>query len=216
MFRILASFTALMLALSPLVATAETPPTPEAWLAKMLDGKRNGAAFKDPAAFAEWLDAITEPRFMTALAVVASEPGTYPKIMADAIDPAAARNWSEFTDPQLYLRWMLASTTPSFQQAIIKKLSDPAKLKRWIEAANNESTHSPILANFAKSPSAWMLAPSSPITQSTVAKALQPGLPIAWAGALLNGIRHPPVANDRGWLTLPDAPKAYGAPRHRY
>jgi hypothetical protein len=131
------------------------PATPEAWLAQMLDGKKNGAAFKDPQAFAEWLDAVTEPRFMTALAAVAVDPATYPKAMADAIDPAAARNWSEFTDPQLYLRWMLASASPSFQQAIIGKVTDPAKMKRWLEVFGRPDGYAPMLATFGRAPAAW-------------------------------------------------------------
>lgn len=134
---------ALILSVSAIAATAAEPvvqakpalpATPEAWLETMLNAKKNGVAFKDPAAFAEWLDAITEPRFMTALAAAAIDPGTYPKVLSDAIDPAAARNWTEFTDPQLYLRWMLAGSNPSYQQAIVNKMTDPAKMKRWVEA----------------------------------------------------------------------------------
>src|SRR3989339_1558312 len=49
---------------------AGIPGSPEAWLARMLDPTRNGLAAKNPALFAEWLDAVTEPRFMTALATV--------------------------------------------------------------------------------------------------------------------------------------------------
>ncbi len=148
MFRLPALLTAFLLALSPLVQAADTPATPEAWLNRMLDAKRNGAAFKDPEAFTQWLDAVTEPRFMTALAAVAANPTTYPRILSDAIDPAAVRNWAEFTDPRLYLRWMLASGNPVFQRAIISKLSDPAKYKRWQEALS-QPILMPVPANYA-------------------------------------------------------------------
>lgn len=166
MSRIQASVAILITALAPVVAGAAgsvpdsvngacLPATPEAWLAQMLDAKKNGVAFKDPAAFVEWLDAVTEPRFMTALASVAVEPATYPKAMADAVDPAAIRNWSEFTDPQLYLRWLLASATPSFQQAIIRKMTDPGKVKRWFETASRPDGYAAMLAAFGRAPMAW-------------------------------------------------------------
>lgn len=166
MSRIQATVAILIVALAPVVAVAagsvpgsvngaRLPATPEAWFAQMRDAKKNGVAFKEPAAFAEWLDAVTEPRFVTALASVAVDPATYPKAMADAVDPAAIRNWSEFTDPQLYLRWMLASATPSFQQAIIKKMTDPGKVKRWFEAASRPDGYAAMLATFGRAPMAW-------------------------------------------------------------
>lgn len=179
MSRIQSLMTILFVLLAPGMAVAESagmPDTPEAWLAQMLDAKRNGAAFKDPAAFAEWLDAVTEPRFMTALGAVAADPATYPRILSDAIDPAAARNWAEFTDPQLYLRWMLASANPSFQQAIISRMTDPAKMKHWLEAMNRPETYMPVLAGFGKAPTAWV-------------------------GAMANGFGAP--AGSQEWLKLP-------------
>lgn len=163
----------LLAVLAPVALAATTPATPEAWLAQMLDAKKNGAAFKDPAVFAEWLDAVTEPRFMTALAVTAVDPATYPKVLADAIDPAATRNWLEFTDPQLYLRWMLASASPSFQQAIISRMTDPAKMKRWIEIMARPDGYVP------------------------AARAMQPVMPMAWFAAMGGQV------TGQEWLKLP-------------
>lgn len=170
------------------------PATPEAWLAQMLDARRNGAAFKDPAAFAEWLDAVTEPRFMTALATVAADPATYPKVLSDAIDPAAARNWSEFTDPQLYLRWMLASASPAFQQAIISRMTDPAKMKHWLDAMNRPEAYAPMLAGLGKAP---------------------PATAMAWFAAMASRVGQP--GGDQAWLKLPaDSAPASTAVRYRY
>ncbi|MDD3528337.1 MAG: hypothetical protein PHS77_00530 [Gallionellaceae bacterium] len=141
MSRLPAAVVTLCIALAPALAPAAEaertptalPASPQAWLAQMLDARRNGAAFKDPAVFVEWLDAVTEPRFMTAMAATALDPATYPKALANAVDPASVRNWAAFTDPQLYLRWLFASLQPSFHQAIASRLSDPAKLRRWME-----------------------------------------------------------------------------------
>lgn len=212
MSRIQTLLSALVAVLIPLSAGAADsglakPATPEAWLEQMLDGKKNGAAFKDPAAFAEWLDAITEPRFMTALAAVAVDPGAYPKTLANVVDPAAARNWSEFTDPQLYLRWMLAGASPSFQQAILSRVSDPAKRQRWLDAVGRPGVYAPMLANFGRAPNAWLQAPVT--AAAPMARLMQPVTPMAWFGAMAEGM------GSQAWLKLP-AEKATAAPRYRY
>lgn len=78
-------------------------------------------AGNDPQILKEWLDAVTEPRFMTALASVAMEPGVTAKSMNRPIDPALVRNWAEFVDPHLYLRWMASGVDSKFNQAILKQ-----------------------------------------------------------------------------------------------
>lgn len=120
------------------------PASPEAWLARMMDPTKNGLAAKNPELFAEWLDAVTEPRFMTALASVAMTPDSYSNTLGKAIDPASVRNWAEFADPQIYFRWMAAGLDPRFYQAVFNRMTDSAKLRRWgfysasTEAANRE------------------------------------------------------------------------------
>lgn len=212
MSRIQALLSALAAALVPLSAgAADLGPgpsaAPEAWL-KMLDGKQNAAVFKDPAAFAEWLDAITEPRCMTALAATAVDPGTYPRVLADAVDPTAARNWSEFTDPQLYLRWMLAGASPSFQQAIVRSMSDSAKMRRWVEAASRPEVYAAMLAGFGKAPGAWLQAPQTALPQ--MARQMQPATPMAWFGAMAEGM------GGQEWLKLPAEKATAGVRRYRY
>ncbi len=114
----------------------------------MMDPTRNGLAAKHPALFAEWLDAVTEPRFMTALATVAMAPDTYSKTLGKAVDPATVHNWAEFADPQIYLRWMAAGFDPGFYQALFNRMTDSGKLRRWglfptsfanVSLANNPS-----------------------------------------------------------------------------
>jgi len=107
------------------------PASPEAWLARMIDPTGNGLAAKNPELFAEWLDAVTEPRFMTALASVAMTPGAYSNTLGKAVDPATVRNWAEFADPQIGLRWMAAGLDPRFYQAIFNRMTDSGKLRRW-------------------------------------------------------------------------------------
>jgi hypothetical protein len=107
------------------------PTSPEEWLARMIDPTKNGLAAKNPELFAEWLDAVTEPRFMTALATVALTPDTYSKTFGKMVDPATVRNWAEFADPRIGLRWMIAGLDPHFYQAIFNRMTDSSKLRRW-------------------------------------------------------------------------------------
>lgn len=218
MFRLLTCLIAWSLAcvvpLAHATGPADLPATPEAWLTKMLDGRKNGAAFKDPEAFAAWLDAVTEPRFMTALATVAVDPATYPKALSAAIDPATARNWAEFTDPQLYLRWMLASGTPSFQQAIIRKMTDPTKLNRWMAAANHPEHLAPVVAALERAPAAWLRASGDPSSYAPLARLAQPATPLAWMEAFAGKL------GGQDWLRLPadktGTANINPAPRYRY
>jgi len=116
---------------------AEVPQTPEAWLRRMMDPTRNGLALKHPQLFVEWLDAITEPQFMTALATVALSPEVQAHGLSKLLDPATARNWSEFADPYLYMQWILAGMDPRFYQSIAYRLGEPDKLQRWLRVSPN-------------------------------------------------------------------------------
>jgi hypothetical protein len=113
------------------VREAGIPGTPAEWLARMIDPTRNGLIVKRPQLFAEWLDAVTEPRFMTALATVALDPGTYPRTLNRLADPATARNWAEFVDPEVFMRWMAAGLDPRLYQAVFQHMFDPKKYLRW-------------------------------------------------------------------------------------
>jgi hypothetical protein len=94
---------------------------------------RNSATV-DPSASRipeEWLDTLTEPRFMTALATVAIEPADHIRTGNGTIDPSAVRNWLEFIDPELYMRWMAAGLDPRFSQAIFNRMSDSSGWPHW-------------------------------------------------------------------------------------
>jgi hypothetical protein len=117
------------------------PATPEAWLSRMLDPTKNGLVAKHPELLAEWLDAITEPRFMTALASVAMSPDTYANTLGKMVDPATVRNWSELADPQIMLRWMMVGSDPAFYKAIYDRMTDSSKLRRWgIDPVSNKAS----------------------------------------------------------------------------
>lgn len=134
----------------------DLPHTSRDWLDRMLDSTRHGIAFKDPQAFVEWLDAMTEPQFMTALAAATIDSNTYQKSLQNFMRPETARNWAEFSDPVLYMRWMVTGSNPTFYKAIIERLTNPEKIARWIHFGN---AGAPLAPAFVKSNPAWERLP---------------------------------------------------------
>jgi hypothetical protein len=117
----------------------EVPPaktaSAEAWFQRMLDAGNPAQALKDPRAFLEWLDAISEPRSMTALgSVSATGAGQAANSLDKQWSPAAVHNWAEFIDPRLYLRQMLTGRGSGFQHAILDAPASPEKARRQAEA----------------------------------------------------------------------------------
>lgn len=129
---------------------------------------------QSPRKIDQWLDAVTEPRVMSALATVAVGPSLEPRSLAQNIDPAKVRNWTEFVDPELYLRWMAGGTDPRFGQAIHNR--PPMASPRW---------------------------PVFPI-QFPVPPEFQPGAPLKptlWSNALEEGAGGQAASQE--WLKLP-------------
>jgi hypothetical protein len=166
----------------------ELPRSSREWLERMLDSSRNGVAFKDPQAFIEWLDAITEPQFMTALATASLDPGTYNKALNRLIRPETARNWAEFTNPLLYMRWMMTGANPDFYNAIIERLSDPGKARRWAQSVGEANPSTSTMKT---------------VTQPAASeKVITPVDYAAWASAFVSGVLHP-SSEVQAWKRLP-------------
>ena len=80
----------------------------------------------------QWLDAMTEPRLMTALAAVAIEPGADARAVYRTLDPTTVRNWAEFVDPELLLRWRSPALDPRVSPAILDRTRDAWMLPQGI------------------------------------------------------------------------------------
>lgn len=102
--------------------------SPEGWVSCMLGAIGNRLGFKHSEDVVHWLDALNEPRFMTALASVALDHARDPFPAGRGIEPSAVRHWSEFADPDLYLRSMLAGMDGRFHRAIISCMANPGTL----------------------------------------------------------------------------------------
>lgn len=185
---------------------AKGPNAPDEWLQRMTDPTRNGLACKDPQAFQEWADSVTEPRFMTALASMALEPGTYPQALNRLFDPATAHNWSEFTDPALYLRWMGAGLSPQFYAALFNRLTHPDKLGRWAVAPDSPEVRALLASMFDPNVyGKWMRQAVDSRSYAPLAQAANPATSAAWIGGLAQGVAKSALSEPvktRDWLTL--------------
>ncbi len=145
-------------------------------------GMRETAQLESQQKMGQWLDAVSEPRIMTALATAAMVPGESSRPLNQAIDPASVRNWAEFVDPLLYWRWQLAGLDPRFNQAIHNRTQD------------------------ARTPQRGFILPIQ-ISLPPEFQAGSPAKPTIWSGVYGNGRSGQAAA--REWLTLPMAdPKA--------
>ncbi len=101
-------------------AKARTVPMPErAEPGSQFPGADPGA--ERSAALQAWLDAVAEPRVMTALAAVAMQPGVPVQSLGSQPDPALVRSGEEFKDPRLYLAWQLAGMDFMYGRAILRQ-----------------------------------------------------------------------------------------------
>lgn len=124
-----------------------------------------------------WLDAVTEARAMTALAAIPVDPGAEAKGLAQNIDPTKVRNWTEFVDPDLYLRWLASGADSRFGQAIHNRT--PMSNPRW-------------MAFPIKFPVPLEFQPGVPLKPSLWSHAMEPGSAGGEAAA-------------QEWLKLPSA-----------
>ena len=196
--------------LSPPPVTAKLPKqSSSTWFDHLPSALREGDIGKDSKVFAEWLEAVAEPRAMTALGAVLLEVDDPGQAIAANIDPAAIRNWAEFTDPYLHMRWMLANGSPSLQRAIIGGNPD----KRGFVVKQDSPA---MLDSMGRLPSAWM-------------KAANPGNCLPMARMLLpithwNGFGKQPTGSGKAismdredWFMLTrNKESGSAAPRYRY
>lgn len=84
------------------------------------DGRMQDPLGEREAIVQAWLDAVAEPRVMTALAAVAMQPGIPPKNLTTHPDPALVRSGEEFNDPRLYLALRAAGLDFTYGRAILR------------------------------------------------------------------------------------------------
>lgn len=166
------------------VATNGAPKTPEEWIARMTDFTKNASAFKDPKVFMPWSNTMTEPSFYVTMMNGAQDPAAWLNMMNSATNPNALRNYVQFTDPNLYMRWMGAGMDPAFYTAFMTQFSDPAKMMRWAMMPMDPKMWSAMM-NMAN-PNMymkWVMAPMDPRAWGAMGNMMNPATYTGFMGA---------------------------------
>ena len=119
-----------------MAAAAEVPPAQrnaDQWVAQMADFTKNSQAFKDPQVFIHWMNAMTDPAMVAAMADAGLEPGNWLHMMTTMLQPAAMSNYAQFgIDPAIYARWGAALLDPMWYTKMITSMTNPSKIMGWM------------------------------------------------------------------------------------
>ncbi|HNQ04519.1 MAG TPA: OmpA family protein [Thiobacillaceae bacterium] len=186
------------------------PTTPEGWVMRMTDFTRNMSAFKDPKTFVSWFNNVTEPGFYVAAMHGMMDPGGWLNMMNSMAHPDAVRNYLQFADPNIYLRWSAASLDPNFYTALLTQLTDPGKLMRWVMLPLDPKLWNVFLNTLNPNTYIrWGMAPLDPRAWNLAGTLANPALYTGMLGAVVN-----PYGYGQGtsnWLTWEPAPVVQGA-----
>ena len=87
------------------LALTSTPARWPRWISPINVGTVPDSVSEQSQRLGAWLESVTEPQAMTALAAIPGAPRDAGQKLPDMVDPAMVRNWAEFMDPTLALRW---------------------------------------------------------------------------------------------------------------
>jgi outer membrane protein OmpA-like peptidoglycan-associated protein len=119
--------------LAPEAEVAPANRNADQWVARMSDFTKNSQAFKDPAVFVYWMNAMTDPSMVAALGDGMLEPGNWLRMMTSMMQPAAASNYAQFmVDPTIYARWAGAMLDPMWYTKLITDMTNPSKMMGWV------------------------------------------------------------------------------------
>jgi outer membrane protein OmpA-like peptidoglycan-associated protein len=168
-------------------AAPSVPATPQAWAARMLDTTQNGSAFKDPAVFRAWVDAMMNPATSMALMQQGMDPNAYARMAAAMMNPATLQNYVQFVDPAVYARWMQAAMNPAFYNALMAQAMNPANYMHWMALPVNPQmwNQGMQMLNPALYMN-WMGAPLNPAMVQAMTAPANPELYGKWMGTALN------------------------------
>ncbi len=186
------------------------PQSPEAWLARMTDFTQNLSAFRDPRVFIPWLNTVTEPNFYTAALIGMQDPVGWLNMLNSMVNPNAYRNWAQFADPAITMRWLAAGADPAFYTALTTILTDPGKAMRWALWPADPKLWGAMLnllnpGLYLK----WTLAPLDPRAFSLMANVANPATYMGWMGAMMDPRTYGPTwANLLTYQPMPPAAQA--------
>lgn len=119
--------------LAPEAEVAPANRNADQWMTLMGDFTKNAQAFKDPEVFLHWVNAMTDPSMVAAMADAGLEPGNWLRMMTSMMQPAAVGNYAQFMfDPAIYARWATAMLDPMWYTKMITSMTNPSKIMGWM------------------------------------------------------------------------------------
>ena len=118
--------------LAPAADVAPEARTADQWVSRMSDFTKNASAFKDPASFNAWLNAMTDASMVPAMGGAMLEPGNWLRMMTTMVQPGTVTNYMQFMDPMVSARWGGAMIDPMFYTRMMMNMADPGKMMRWV------------------------------------------------------------------------------------
>lgn len=204
MHKILPLFAAL--AVSSFVHAADTPTTPQAWAEKMTDPTRNASAFKDPAAFAQFANAMMNPATSMALMQQGMDPNAYARLMSGMMNPASMQNYMQFLDPAISMKWLAAGMDPRFATGLLGQGLNPSNYMNWLTLPTNPQWLG--LGAQMLNPSMYgnmMTAPMNPAMLNAMMAPMNPNTYMSWMGTGMNPATYGPWSN---MMAMPTQPMA--------
>lgn len=105
----------------------EQPVAAEIWARRSLDPAWMAELAKNPKLFSQYLDALTEPRFMTALATLSTQGQAH----TQSVDPELLQRLVRESSPDSVRNWAAAGMDPRFYWALFSQMANPEKAMRW-------------------------------------------------------------------------------------
>ena len=172
-------------------AEAYVPPASrnaDQWVAQMADFTKNSQAFKDPQVFVYWMNAMTDPSMVAAMADAGLEPGNWLHMMTTMLQPGAVSNYAQFAiDPAIYARWATAMLDPMWYTKMIASMTNPSKIMGWMMLPLDQrlmrSSMKMLDPNLYMK---FMMMPTDPRGMSLMFAPMNPQLYGSMMGALVN------------------------------
>ncbi len=181
----------LLLSVSPVFAADEAPATapssPDAWAHRMMNPTQNASAFKDPAAFMAWTQAMADPATGKALLKQGMDSATYISMAGGMMNPATMQNYMQFADPGLATKWMGAGMDPRFLNGMLGMGMNPGMYGNWMAAPMNPQMWAPAMQMLQPTTMGnMMMAPLSPAAMNTMMLPMSPQTYMQWMNAGIN------------------------------
>ena len=158
------------------------------WMARMSDFTKNAQAFKDPAVFAHWMNAMTDPSIVAAMGDSMLEPGNWLHMMTTMMQPAAVSNYAQFMmDPTIYARWGAAMLDPMWYTKLATDMANPAKMMGWVMLPLDRRLMATSMKMLDPNiPLKFMMMPTDPRGMSLMFAPMNPQLYGSMMGGMVN------------------------------